>query len=266
MVRTEEALVLRSEWSGALSRQDDPPHVNSDLVIDPPGASWSAPLKVAADDGSVYWVKTQQCCPAGGSSLAIEQVLGRLAKMLDISVVTPPLVYLPSELGVTIRGVQLVSGYAHGTLAIGSCFELRQAPDFRDQDDNGRRHTGLYALYDWACGSDPQFLYDQDDDNATYSHDHGLYLCGDGHIDPSRLASRVSADHPALGPATGLSQSAIDDYADRLEAVSRDDVVSVLNWVPTSWPVSDDQLETLGWFLVERAPLTASHLRQLNSR
>jgi hypothetical protein len=36
-----------------------------------------------------------------------------------------------------------------------------------------------------------------------------------------------------------------------------------LNTVPRSWPVSDTDLEDLGWFLEYRAPLVAEWMRSL---
>ena len=40
------------------------------------------------------------------------------------------------------------------------------------------RQAGISALYDWCHGSDPQWLYQANDDHHVWSHDHGHYFPG----------------------------------------------------------------------------------------
>jgi hypothetical protein len=51
--------------------------------------------------------------------------------------------------------------------------------------------------------------------------------------------------------------------ANALEHVERESLVQVLRSIPASWPVSDEDLEALGWFLERRAPAVASRVRVL---
>lgn len=51
-----------------------------------------------------------------------------------------------------------------------------------------------------------------------------------------------------------------------LEKINRDALVNILCGVPASWPVSNDDLEALGWFLEYRAPSVASRIRALVGR
>src|SRR5947207_291327 len=53
-----------------------------------------------------------------------------------------------------------------------------------------RRHCGIYAMCDWLAGSDVQWLYGIDEDNAYYSHDHGYYLTGPDWTETSLAAGR----------------------------------------------------------------------------
>lgn len=257
----------RSDWADLLSRQEHPPHVVASIHLDGPGPTWSAPIKIGASDGETYWVKTREGCQAGGTSLAIEQVLGRAAQLIGVSVVSPQLIMIPGDgLGIVVRGAALAGGYAHGSRAVGTCFERRQPPEFRSQDENARRHVGLYLLYDWAFGADLQYLYDTRADSAAYSHDHGLYLGSNGRIDVAVLEAH-GASCPLPGWAsTGLSTATIDEMATRLEELTSEELVGILNLVPLSWPVTDEQLEAVGWFLFERSTPATQRLRALGER
>ncbi|MFC7387016.1 hypothetical protein [Sphaerisporangium rhizosphaerae] len=124
--------------------------------------------------------------------------------------------------------------------------------------------VGVYALYDWCWGSDSQWLHDLDDDQSIYSHDHGLYLPpNDGHIESKFL--HLSADEPNELPDSpaGLDKGAVETVAEALEKIDRDALVNILCAVPASWPVADEALATLGWFLEHRAPAVANRLRAL---
>jgi hypothetical protein len=123
----------------------------------------------------------------------------------------------------------------------------------------------VYALYDWCCGADAQWLYDLNNDRTLYSHDHGLYFPppGKGGWTISDLVTVVDVPYQLPDPPDGLLATAIDELAASLEDVDRSSLVSIMNRVPTSWPVSDDELEALGWFLEYRAPAVAERLRLL---
>jgi hypothetical protein len=62
-------------------------------------------------------------------------------------------------------------------VAVDPAVETRSL-EHRADDDNRRRHAGIYALCDWLAGSDMQWLCGVAEDNAYYSHVHGYYLAG----------------------------------------------------------------------------------------
>ena len=122
-------------------------------------------------------------------------------------------------------------------------------------------------IYDWFMGCDQQWLQDLNDDMATYSHDHGLYLppINQGHWTEQALQSEVDRPWQLADSTVGLSPGAISQVADALRDVSRDDLRQLLNGVPASWPVTTEQLEGVGWFLERRAPAVAGRIEQLVS-
>ena len=120
------------------------------------------------------------------------------------------------------------------------------------------------ALYDWCWGGDDQWLYSEPDDRKLYSHDHGWYLPDVGpNWDESSLARCVDMPHVAPYPEDGLNATELERLASRLESISRDEIRLVLSEVPVSWPVTDAQLESLGYFLERRAAAVATRLRTL---
>jgi hypothetical protein len=98
---------------------------------------------------------------------------------------------------------------------------------------------------------------------TTYSHDHGWYLPPTG---PSwtvaDLEAHVDEPHPLAQDPAELSSTAIEDVGNALDKIERDKLVDILRQVPAEWPVSDSELEALGWFLERRANVVATRLRQ----
>jgi len=75
--------------------------------------------------------------------------------------------------------------------------------------------------------------------------------------------AQVDAPHPLGYPTNDLDPHAMEEFAARLEDIDRQDLVEILNSVPSSWPVTDEELEALGYFLERRAPAVADRVRQL---
>ena len=129
----------------------------------------------------------------------------------------------------------------------------------RDRDDNRRRHVGVYALYDLCWGGDDQWLYSASEDDALYGHDHGWYLPPTGPSWSSEeLLASVDVPHQAPYPVAGLDRDEIDRVCQRLRMMVREELADVLRRLPPEWPLEDEELEVLGWFLEKRA-----HLRLL---
>ena len=141
--------------------------------------------------------------------------------------------------------------------------ELRSL-QYRGRDDNARRHVGVFAVYDWCWGGDDQWLYAEPEDRKLYSHDHGWYLPETGTTwDVDALVARVGEPHVARWPPGGLNAAEVAAYAQRLRALEHEELVVALSGIPESWPVSDLELERVGWFLESRAPEVAARLESM---
>jgi hypothetical protein len=266
-------MVDLSDWDGQVrGRSDD---FDELWVVIPGvcGGSWGGPFRATARDSggrnADYFVKSLQTCqPGQQASLAIEQVVGAAGRLIGAPVCRTSLIRIPAALaGTPTRPASppLEAGLAHASRALDHAEEGRPALASRANDDNRRRHVGVYALYDWCFGTDQQWLYDLDDDRRLYSHDHGLYFppTNQGLWTRADLIALVDEPHELPDPPTDLSAEAAKAIALALESVTRSDLAKILRAVPAGWPVTDQDLEALGWFLERRAPEVASRVRGL---
>lgn len=259
-----------SDWNGLVnSRTDDFDGLRIVAPVATAGASWSGPFRVIASDQADYFVKSMETCPTGHeASIAIEHVVARAGQLIGAPMCHTSLIRIPADIAgwEPTPGVPLQEGLAHASRALDHADERgRPHLDARAQDENSRRHVGVYAIFDWCIGADQQWLYDTDNDRTLYSHDHGLYLppAGQGLWTIHDLQSNADTPWPLPDPPGGLSPAAIDELATALESIDRAALAAVMNSVPASWPVTDADLEALGWFLEHRAPAVAARLRTL---
>jgi hypothetical protein len=88
--------------------------------------------------------------------------------------------------------------------------QLLHALDHRQEDDNRRRHVGVFASYDWCWGEDDQWLYSDTEEQKLYSHDHGWYFPEDGpDWSEATLTSRVDDAHVPNYSKNGLDPGAL---------------------------------------------------------
>lgn len=265
------ALVELDDWSGLVhGRTDD----FDELYVVAPEAtstspSYGGPFRAMASDNQTYFVKSlDTCIPAGERSLAVEQIVARLGELIGAPICKTSLIRIPDALEgwapYPNRG-RLRAGLAHASRALDHAEDVGPTLVARTKDDNSRRHVGVYALYDWCFGMDQQWLLDLDNDRTIYSHDHGLYFPPLGQAGWSRdeLTSRVDEPRELPDPRDGLLSEETKRVALAVEQVSRDDLAGILHAVPASWPVSDAELEVLGWFLERRAAGVAERVRSL---
>lgn len=259
--------MTRDQWIAAVARNNAAPVATATVHIDGPTNTMSHAFKVGADDNEEYWIKTLEGVePSQQPSLALEQVIARVGLVLGASVVQPYLVQIPvgMKLPTMSNGRVAQPGIAHATRSYAACFEEKTPPGRRTEDDNKRRQVGIYALIDLARGADFQYLYDSQNNNAIVSHDHGLYACCTGTMEVAAMIANVAVPVPPPGGDTlGLDAAEVIRVADRLGALAQSEIGDILNLVPSTWPVSDDQLGTLGWFLHQRAGGVASRLRAM---
>lgn len=122
----------------------------------------------------------------------------------------------------------------------------------------------MFAIYDWCWGGDEQWLYAEPEDCKLYSHDHGWYLPETGPTwDVDALLARVGEAHTADWPPAGLNPTVIVEFAQRLRALTHEDLVTIMRGIPQSWPVSDSELARVGWCLETRAGEVAGRLESM---
>lgn len=142
----------------------------------------------------------------------------------------------------------------------GSLEQLRKLT-CRSDDDNAWRHLGYIALYDWCWGGDAQWLIAQSEDGAYYSHDHGWFLPPTGREwTESELVAQLARPDEFADEGDGIDREHVARMVDRLKTLRRDEISTALVPIPTSWPVTDEQLETVGYFLEARAAGVAARL------
>ena len=214
----------------------DPQRVQDEAA----GAGGSQPQKAVSFDGRSWWVKPTTN-PQGPHVPVTEYVVGRLGRLIEAPVCTVALVEIPAD----IETPQCPSGIAYGSLDVPGTVNIGPPLQHRSEDDNAPRQVGVHALFDWCFGDDAQWLYDLADDWKLHSHDHGFYFPPAGQTwDSGALRASVSDAHPLPDPMPdGLLPAAVEDFADRLGAVTRAQLQEVLESVPPSWPVPDSELE-----------------------
>jgi len=254
----------RSEWDGELAANRGPSRVVVlDSIVEINNRTSSGAFKATAAEAGRWWVKPLNN-PCGPRIPITELIVGKAGALINAPVCEVAVVEIPPELEGEVygHGRQLEHGYAVGSRDVPGVIEERELK-YRQLDDNRRRQAGIFALYDWCWGSDAQWLYASEADQRTHSHDHGYYLPGRPCWTAADL--RAEVDTPRQGPwsPTALDPEALDGYADRLDGLTREDIRSILDPVPPEWPVTQHELETVGWFLERRATQVAERLRRL---
>lgn len=96
-----------------------------------------------------------------------------------------------------------------------------------------------------------------------YSHDHGHFLPGSPDWTIESLLEEREVAHSLDTSPEGLDYNERVRVADALENLTVSELQAVLCGIPASWPVSDLELETLGFFLDSRRLSVARRIRQL---
>ena len=253
------------DWQGELAgRRGEHATITATAILrDAPSPAGAKPVLVRADDGQRYWLKAISN-PQGANVPVAEQVVARCGELIGAPVRPVQLVVIPEDLaGYTIYpGHILKAGTAHGSLDLAAA-QLTWSLDHAERDENRFRYLAIAALFDWCWGDDTQWLYQSgaEADYEYYSHDHGEYLLGQSGWAPDTLLDHVDEPHPlSIGPALS-SLAGFSELADRIAAVTHEQLVGVLATIPLSWQVSDAQLEAIGYFLECRRDAVAKRVR-----
>ena len=236
------------------------------MLLQPSPRGGSGTFLAADSDGLQWWVKPLNNLQ--GERVAVtEAIVGAAGRLIGAPVCETAVVVLPEELrGWEFRpGSHLEPGLAHASRAVDTAVEDRQLLH-RDHDDNGRRHAGVFALYDWCWGGDDQWLYSASDDKKLFSHDHGFYLPEGPRWTIRSLEERVDDPRRLTSPVNGLDDSELSRLSARLRQLEADALADALRTIPRGWPVTDEELEAVGWFLQRRAAPVADRLDGYSGR
>lgn len=252
--------VAEDSWVGRCESREGPTaSVRMVLCSGNSGAGGSAPVRYTDEAGQDWWVKATSS-PQGERVPVTEQIIGGLGRLIG----APVCEVAVAEIDAAVEYGNCTAGLHHASRDVADAIELRGQLEHRHDNQNRTRHPGIYALFDWCWGGDPQWLYRVPDDWETHSHDHGWYLPPEGPTwDVASLRASVDDPHVLPSPPDDLDPIARDQVADRLDALAWQDVARVLRAVPAEWSVTDDELDVLGWFLERRAPLVAARMRAL---
>jgi hypothetical protein len=245
----------------SIVRAEEVEGVSAVMPLRASAAGGSGSFLVLADDGRRYWCKSLNNFQ-GPRIPVTEQIVGRLAALIGAPACEVALVRRDPIAGWEFRpssGRVVEKGWAHGSVAVDPAVETRSL-DHRSDDDNRRRHCGIYALCDWLAGSDVQWLYGVSEDNAYYSHDHGFYLTGPEWT-LATLAAGQDAPFTLSVPADQLDAGELTRLASVLDALSRQEIEHELSKLPGDWPVADDELAAVADFVVHRRGPVAARLR-----
>lgn len=262
MERQRHPVPTEAWWTaGVHSRRDD-----SDLLpesrptltaILQRSRAGSAPLLCLTDSGQRYWVKMPGN-PQGSQTLVAEVVVASIAPHLEAPVLPAALLDIPeSWIGARYGpdGVyKIPGGLAHGSPLIEPAVFRDEQLSFPHLDDNPRRIPRLVVLWEWAMGSDPQWLYAEDSSRTIWSFDHGFWLdSGEGPWtrDALRQVAQMDWTPPSEVPGR-VDTDAFLQAADRLERVTAFDLVSAVSRVPRSWEPDDALLGALAQALYGR--------------
>jgi hypothetical protein len=189
--------------------------------------------------------------------------VGRVGALLDDVVRPVHTIHIPQDLvGWEFRaGRALEEGIAHASLALQPAIETRSLTHCAE-DDNGVKHPAIWALHDWFFGSDDQWLIASAQENRYHSHDHGHYFPGGPGWQEAGLLAVVDNPSELAEACVGLRRERAEEIVERLAKVTRDDLISALTRIPASWPITDEELECVGFFLETRAPQVSDRLAQ----
>lgn len=221
------------------------------------------PLRVAASDGNIYYAKLPHN-RHGQESLLAERVVASAADYLGAPTAVTKLLAIPDAwTGQTYSSERepVRPGTAHASrLVEGDTIEdteLRYIP----KDGNRSRGAAYVALWEWCGGFDGQWLYDISSDYSMWTFDHGLWIGGGPEWAVEDLPAMTNIRTPWEGRVKGLAPDVFMGLADRLEACTVNDVMTIVASVPVDWGFNDAQLTTVAKWLYDRRSLAAQQVR-----
>jgi hypothetical protein len=100
------------------------------------------------------------------------------------------------------------------------------------------------------------------EENRFYSHDHGWFFPPEGPTwTIADLEGCVDIPRELSMMSHSISEGIGDEIATKLHALSRAEIQNALEGIPVDWPVTDAELECIGYFLEKRAHPVAERIR-----
>lgn len=252
---------IAKSWRGALDgiRRSEP----TELLVAPirTTESGAAAFLGLTENSRQYWVKPIGN-PQGDQIPVTEQLVSAAGRLIGAPVRPTALIEIPGELSGWKYGEvhRLAPGIAHGSLNLEAA-DVVDALLYTSDDDNPRRQPALAALWDWCLGEDEQWLYDLREDRSIWTFDHGLWLGGGFGWTGDQLEHDVDVAWWWNESSARMDKAAFYEVADRLEAITVQQLLSVVACVPVAWSVPQFELETVAWFLYRRRAGVAQRLR-----
>lgn len=251
-------VVATFDWDGVLRGRERPAASElerlSVVVRRSEGGSGAFLGRMESD--RLYWVKGADN-PQGAQSVVTDRLVSLCGRALGAPV--RPIALVEISTGVVADG-SWRPVIAHGSLHLAGSVELDRL-DYLDEGDNRIRLSFLSALWDWCMGSDPQYLYDPAVEHQIWSFDHGFWLTGETGWSPDLLVRLADEPWCLACDSSKADGTSLLEAADRLDAISAEQCISIAANIPQSWGVPDGDLEVVAWLLDRRRGAVVNRLR-----
>jgi hypothetical protein len=257
-------MTSRSDWVGLIGgRRRSLADLELVVPLNQGDRGGSGAFLGRASDGRRYWIKPLN----NGQHERVpvnEQIVGRTGALIGAPTCEVKTIKIPDDIANSHwkfhNDLELQAGIAHGSLHVEGCVDTNDL-HFRSMDDNRMRHCYILALFDWCWGGDNQWLHVQAEDQRYYSHDHGWYLPLGPNWNEAELERVVDEPHELNDTYFGFDLWSASEVTGRLRRITKEALIDVLEAIPSDWPVSDQELEAMGFFLERRAQQVANRMR-----
>jgi hypothetical protein len=211
--------------------------------------SFSKPVLLGCDDGGLYIVKGRQI----GRAVVNEHVVARLAHQMGAPIPPIALIDVPQALiDIEPQINHLPAGVAHGSRLVDGCSD-RASFQYMNLKENRQRFAKLAILYSWVgVWSDHQFIYKNAPPHLVYSVDHGHFFQNG----PNWALANLSGSPPAVIDTNfsvcALMVPELQEAAAALASITKDDMVAIVDGVPSEWGLAKDEANGLVEYLVRR--------------
>ncbi|MGD0115993.1 MAG: HipA family kinase [Dehalococcoidia bacterium] len=246
---------MRDEWRNLIREADGDATaaIHATTFLECIG-SFSAPVKILADDGRTYLIKGRQI----GKAVVNDRVVGLLGKALGAPVASVTLVDLPQPLIAAEPAMRhMMPGMCHGSLWLENCTD-REGITYTDVPENRTRFAALAILYTWVGAQDHQFIYQKAAPHIVYSVDHGHFFPGGPDW---RIETLRQAVEPVLDPcfhACDLGPEDLAPYCDCLRSLPNRAIAEAVAAPCRDWQITEDERIELAFYLDQRRIPTAT--------